>query len=184
MYRHFTIPNFLSKSECIDILNECKNTLTLTPAKVGTEESLNFKSRKSSVAFINDLGFLNNRLETILIDSVKVKGFSVSGLQPFQFTEYSVGEFYGWHKDSSVDNPTFSNRFYSTVIQLNDEYTEGELQLNIDGNEITLEPGLGTLYMFPSYTLHQVKPITSGVRYSLVNWVSLNKNLNEEKSLF
>jgi len=183
MYKHFTIPNFISKDECNLLLNKCKKELTLKNATVRGGE-VDFKSRKSSVAFINDLGFLNNRLETILIDSVKVKGFSVSGLQPFQFTEYSVGEFYGWHKDSSVDNPTFSNRFYSTVIQLNDEYTEGELQLNIDGNEITLEPGLGTLYMFPSYTLHQVKPITSGVRYSLVNWVSLNKNLNEEKSLF
>lgn len=183
MYRHFTIPNFLSKDECNSLLVKCKEELVLKNATIRDGE-VNFKSRKSSVAFIDDLGFLNNRLKTILIDSVKVKGFSVSGLQPFQFTEYTMGEYYNWHRDSDINNPKLSNRFYSTVIQLNDEYAEGELQLNIDGNEITLEPGLGTLYMFPSYTLHRVTPVSLGVRYSLVNWVSLNKNLNEEKSLF
>ena len=182
MYKHFTIPNFLSEEECNSLLVKCKEELVLKNATVRAGE-VNFKSRKSSVAFIDDLGFLNNRLETILIDSVKVKGFSVSGLQPFQFTEYNIGEFYNWHRDSSVDNPTFSNRFYSTVIQLSDEYTEGELQLSIDGKEITLESGLGTLYMFPSYTFHRVKPITSGVRYSLVNWIKLVENKNEKKSL-
>ena len=182
MYKHFTIPNFLSEEECNSLLVKCKEELVLKNATVRAGE-VNFKSRKSSVAFIDDLGFLNNRLETILIDSVKVKGFSVSGLQPFQFTEYTMGEYYNWHRDSSVDNPVFSNRFYSTVIQLNDEYTDGELQLNIDDNEITLERGLGTLYMFPSHTLHRVKPITSGVRYSLVNWIKLVENKNEKKSL-
>ena len=184
MYRHFTIPNFLSKSECIDILNECKNTLTLTPAKVGITESLNLEKRKSSVSPIKDLGFLNNRLENILTDSVKVKGFSVSGLQNFQFTEYCVGGHYDWHQDGGIESDAWSERFYSTVIQLNDEYADGELQLMIQNEEITLKPGLGTLYMFPSYTLHRVTPVSLGVRYSLVNWVSLNKNLNEEKSLF
>ena len=182
MYKHCTIPNFLSEEECNSLLVKCKEELVLKNATVRAGE-VNFKSRKSSVAFIDDLGFLNNRLETILIDSVKVKGFSVSGLQPFQFTEYTMGEYYNWHRDSSVDNPVFSNRFYSTVIQLNDEYTDGELQLNIDDNEITLERGLGTLYMFPSHTLHRVKPITSGVRYSLVNWIKLVENKNEKKSL-
>lgn len=182
MYQHFTIPNFLTTSECTSILSKCKKELTLKNGTVGNDK-VDLKLRKSSVAFIDDLGFLNNRLQNKLIELVKIKGFSVSGLQPFQFTEYSVGEFYEWHRDSGVDNPKFSNRFYSTVIQLNDEYTEGELQLNIDGDEITLEPGLGTLYMFPSYTPHRVKPITSGVRYSLVNWVKLVENKNEKKSL-
>jgi PKHD-type hydroxylase len=182
MYQYFTIPNFITDSECTSILSKCKEELTLKNATV-REGQLDFKLRKSSVAFIDDLGFLNKRLQNILIDSVKVNGFSVSGLQQFQFTEYNIGEHYNWHRDSSINNPMFSDRFYSTVIQLSDEYTEGELQLNIDDTEITLDRGLGTLYMFPSYTLHRVKPITSGVRYSLVNWIKLVENKNEKKSL-
>jgi len=30
----------------------------------------------------------------------------------------------------------------------------------------------GTLILFPSYTLHEVKPITKGERNSLVSWVT------------
>ena len=181
MYKHFTIPNFISKEECGSILDKCINELKLSEGTIGCG-TVDIKVRKSSVAFLNDLGFLNNRLENILTKSVKVNGYSVSGLQQFQFTQYNIGEFYSWHRDTGASD-VMASRFYSTVIQLNDEYTEGELQLNIDGNEITLEPGLGTLYMFPSYTLHQVKPITSGVRYSLVNWIKLVENKNERKSL-
>jgi len=183
MYQHFTIPNFLSNQECNSLLIKCKEELVLKNASVGSGK-VDFKSRKSSVAFIDDLGFLNNRLQNKLIELVKIKGFWVSGLQSFQFTKYNLGEYYNWHRDSSIDSPAFSDRFYSTVIQLNDEYTDGELQLNINNNEITLESGLGNLYMFPSYTMHRVKPITSGIRYSLVNWVKLVENKNEKKTLF
>lgn len=182
MYKHFTIPNFLSEEECNSILSKCKEELTLKTARIKNQEVV-LNKRKSSVAFISDLGFLNKKLQNTLTDHIKVKGFIVSGLQDFQFTEYTIGEHYDWHRDSSMDSPMFSDRFYSTVIQLSDEYTEGELQLNIDDKEITLERGLGTVYMFPSYTLHRVKPITSGVRYSLVNWIKLVENKNEKKSL-
>lgn len=182
MYNYFTIPNFLSEKECDSILNKCMSELTLSNGTVRGGQ-LDIESRKSSVAFLNDLGFLNDRLRNILVDSIKVKGFEVSGIQDFQFTEYTAGGYYNWHRDSSIDNPIFSDRFYSTVIQLSDKYTEGELQLSIDGEEITLKRGLGTLYMFPSYTLHRVTPIESGVRYSLVNWIKLVENKNEKKSL-
>ena len=182
MYQHFTIPNFITDSECNFILSKCKKELTLKDAIVKNRQ-INISQRKSSVAWIRDLGFLNKKLQDTLTDHIKVKGFAVSGLQDFQFTEYMVGEHYNWHRDSDINNPEFADRFYSTVIQLSDDYTEGELQLNIDDNEITLERGLGTLYMFPSHTLHRVKPITSGVRYSLVNWVKLVENKNEKKSL-
>lgn len=183
MYPHFTIPNFLTSIECNSILSKCKNELNLERATIA-DYKVNFKSRKSSVAWIRDLGFLNKKLQDTLTSHIKVKGFDVSGLQDFQFTEYTIGEYYNWHKDSDINDPLLSDRFYSTVIQLNDGYGDGELQLNIDNNEITLEPGVGTLYMFPSHIIHRVKPITSGVRYSLVNWIKLVENKNEPKTLF
>ena len=33
----------------------------------------------------------------------------------------------------------------------------------------------GTLIMFPSYVLHEVKPVTKGERNSLVTWVTGNQ---------
>ena len=49
-------------------------------------------------------------------------------------------------------------------------------------NELVLiENKIGTLYIFNSRLLHRVTPIITGIRYSLVNWISLVKtNLGKQ----
>jgi PKHD-type hydroxylase len=37
---------------------------------------------------------------------------------------------------------------------------------------IILPKEQGKLIAFPSYTLHEVKPVTKGERYSLVAWIT------------
>ena len=34
----------------------------------------------------------------------------------------------------------------------------------------TLSRATGSISFFPSYTIHEVKPVTRGTRYSLVGW--------------
>lgn len=178
MSKVFTIPNFLSSQECTELLARCKSELELKQAAVGQASIVDLKQRKSSIAAIKDLGSVNTRLTEILTNNIKIKGFKFSELESFQFTEYQIGEFYNWHKDSVTHNPEFSDRFYSTVIQLNDNYTEGELEVK-EGSEVkTLTKGIGNLYMFPSHYIHRVKPISTGIRYSLVNWVKVIKREN------
>jgi predicted 2-oxoglutarate/Fe(II)-dependent dioxygenase YbiX len=42
-----------------------------------------------------------------------------------------------------------------------------------EGEKLTLLPKEhGKLIAFPSYTLHEVKPVTKGERYSLVAWIT------------
>lgn len=64
-------------------------------------------------------------------------------------------------------------RKLSVSVQLSDsdDYEGGELILN-DGRELILPRGIGTVAVFPSYTLHEVRPITKGTRYSLVAWAN------------
>ena len=59
--------NFLSKEECNLILNKCKEDLILSDAEVyGTnpETTHNKKIRNSSIGWISDLGFLNDKLKS------------------------------------------------------------------------------------------------------------------------
>ena len=71
----------------------------------------------------------------------------------------------------------FVIRKLSISIQLTDpkEYEGGELILYDceKGEEMNKEQG--TLIMFPSYTLHEIKPVIKGERNSLVTWVTGNK---------
>ena len=58
-------------------------------------------------------------------------------------------------------------------VQLSSEkdYEGGELILESGDNVFTCPKSKGTLLIFDSRIVHQVKPVTSGVRYSLVKWI-------------
>jgi PKHD-type hydroxylase len=179
-----TFENFLSIEECNTILNKCKEELTLSAAKVynNSRGEHNKTNRKSSVAWISDLGFLNERLTNKLRGSFNIKGMEVTGLGEYQFTEYKEGEYFDWHTDSN--KTIFKDRFVSIVIQLNNSYAGGILQIrNSKGEDLSIENKIGTLYIFSSNLLHRVTPVNNGVRYSLVNWISLIKTNSDKKNL-
>ena len=70
------------------------------------------------------------------------------------------------------------------VIQLNDAYEEGDLQIKDNQNEtLTIEKGVGNLILFLSNIEHRVTPVKSGVRYTLVNWVKLIEKKDYKKTL-
>lgn len=181
MDRLHTIINFITKEECLEILEKCKKELELKPAEVANE---NKNARKSDVAFIDNIDIIDEKLKIYLKNLIHIKGFEVTGLGPYQFTRYEVGEYYNWHTDSSKDD-IYKDRFCSIVIQLNDEYEGGYLQLKDESgdNTIQLDKGTGRMYIFYSNIRHRVMPVTSGTRYSLVNWVSLKKIENFKKTL-
>ena len=59
-------------------------------------------------------------------------------------------------------------RKLSMTIVLNDEYEGGEFQFFND--KTLIKEKQGTVIIFPSYMQHRVRPIKSGIRYSLVVW--------------
>lgn len=184
MINYITIPNFLSKKECENLL-QFSLTKELKPALVGGSEVVNLKSRKSNVFFYDyslDFPNLNEKLIAIFKKEVNVKGYEIDFTNNmFQFTEYTTDGYYNWHTDSG---DVTKERYCSMVIQLNDEYTGGELQIkDKDENEITLQKGLGNLFIFYSHLTHRVKPIISGTRYSLVNWFKITPLKNFKKTL-
>ena len=76
------------------------------------------------------------------------------------------------------------DRFTSTVILLNDDYKGGVLEIkNPKGELVSIENKVGTLYIFDSNLRHRVTPVEDGVRYSLVNWVSIIKTNSSQQNL-
>ena len=189
MIKYFTIENFLTNIECDDVSNYCIKNLKLTQAKIGGD-TLDEKSRKSKIAFTNfkgEFSFLKKRLNEEISKVMKLKGYEIEfEKEPFQFTTYETGEFYNWHTDSG-DNGTFAKRYCSIVIQLNDEYYGGDLEIVIpdsDSKEILkFEKGKGNLFVFLSSITHRVTEITDGRRYSLVSWFSIKPINNFKKTL-
>lgn len=171
--------NFLSPEECNYILSKYTKELKLSTAQVTNG---NHKSRKSSVGWIDELIGINERLTNLLKTTYNISGMEVTGLGPFQFTEYKVGEYFDWHSDRG--NELYIDRFVSTIILLNDNYNGGIFEIkDVQNNLIPINQKIGNLYIFDSGLRHRVTPVEMGVRYSLVNWISLIKTDSKKQNL-
>ena len=168
-----------TKEECKKIIQIAKKkgmikgtTLRDQSSKLGVRES------KISWLYSSDeMEWAFRRVTDMVLDlNKRFFNFDIFGLnEGFQFTNYKApSNKYGKHVDRSSD---FIVRKLSISIQLTDpkEYEGGELYLYEDDQGVLMDKKQGTLIMFPSYVLHEVKPVTKGERNSLVTWVTGNQ---------
>lgn len=106
----------------------------------------------------------------------KFFNFDITGLyEPAQLTAYhgNVNGLYNWHNDYSLQVPV--PRKLTMVLMLSDpekDFTGGEFQVKISNDEPTnLKLKRGRAWFFPSFLLHKVFPVTSGLRRTVVLWV-------------
>jgi PKHD-type hydroxylase len=126
--------------------------------------------RKCSVAWLSEPWLKARLWEVVQLINSTHYHFELEGLkEPLQYTVYKPGEFYGWHIDKG---PTRDFRKLSLTVQLSapDEYEGGDFEIMQGGNPETLPREQGGVLAFPSWTLHQVQPVTKGVRRALVVW--------------
>lgn len=167
--------NAFSKIECEQIINIAKDKGLIKGTTINDEKSND--ARKSKITWLfscDNLDWAFRRVTDIVLDlNNRFFKFDLFGmLEGFQFTNYTApGGKYGRHVDSNLNIPV---RKLSVSIQLTDpkEYEGGELYLYVDDEGKAMDKTQGTLILFPSYTLHEVMPVTKGERNSLVSWVT------------
>jgi PKHD-type hydroxylase len=100
----------------------------------------------------------------------------VSVLEQIQYTEYYASEegHYGWHQD--IGPGPMSTRKVSITVQLSgpDEYTGGDLEIWRGGDLENVEKAprnKGLVFIFPSFMMHRVTKVETGIRRSFVLWV-------------
>ena len=110
-----------------------------------------------------------------LVQKINRNHFGFSNIQiteKAQVSEYSKGQFYDWHTDSTIDmdiEPPV--RKLSMTLLLNDpnEFEGGNLE--IAGKKMS-HMKQGHAAIFASFLQHRVTPVTKGVRKALVVWFS------------
>jgi predicted 2-oxoglutarate/Fe(II)-dependent dioxygenase YbiX len=191
-FRYTTELKFLTKKECDIILNFSLENLKLEPSKVTNQmydiPTVDTNDRKSNQVFYQyykKFPFLLEKISKLLNQHITVKGFDLDYEHiQFQFTQYNTGDYFDWHKDQYGGKITSYDRYCSLVIQLNDGYEDGNLQIkNTENEPITVDKGTGNLILFLSDIEHKVEPVKSGVRYTLVNWVKLIEKKEYKKTL-
>lgn len=135
--------------------------------------------RRSKVSWLNkeqETAWVFERLADV-VSSLNAQFFrlDLTGFgEALQLTNYDQSEhgMYGWHQDYGGRNSP--SRKLSIVLQLTDpaQYEGGNLQIMTNADPQTIRKQRGLIVAFPSYTLHQVTPVTQGSRQSLVAWIS------------
>jgi PKHD-type hydroxylase len=152
------------------------------------------RKRNSDLVWLND-AWIYKEIQPYVNQANRNAGwnFEWDRSESCQFTKYKLNQYYDWHQDSwdksydrkDANNPEHGKiRKLSMTCQLTDgsEYEGGELEFdfrNYDPHMRDESKHLrqareilpkGSIIVFPSFVWHRVKPVTKGVRYSLVMW--------------
>jgi|TARA_B100000035_G_scaffold17721_1_gene14189 PKHD-type hydroxylase len=173
------------------IINVPKPTLNLLKRKISSID-LNWEkaetyatvrshyaksSRSSEISWIRDDECCREILNLALkINSYVKWNFNIVGVEPLQFGIYPEGGFYDWHMDEHPENDRRGyRRKISMSLFLNEDFEGGEFDLELHKPEVepryeTFKAQSGKALFFKSDQWHRVRPVTSGLRKSIVAW--------------
>jgi len=182
---YFVKPIF--NNEMINLIHSlASNTPEEQATEVDKEGKLleeNLNNRSSSVCWINDI-----QVYEVLMDAIESVNdgswqYNITGIEILQYTIYREDkrQHYSWHMDPIYyKDLTRPCRKVSCSVLLSDpeEFEGGEFEfMSIDLDDQTsssFQPNFfnkkGHGLFFPSQAYHRVKPVTKGIRRSLVCW--------------
>lgn len=172
-----------SEEELKKVIEYCDSLKLINATTIGAGEDIEKarESRKSNISWIHrneESAWIFDKLNYIIQNSnERYFNFDLNGYDSIQYTEYTDQEEgnYGWHMDMCMNMPLEygENRKLSLTLLLDDDFEGGEFEIN-KGNEKDSEivtTKKGRAIIFPSWMIHQVRPVTKGKRKSLVVWV-------------
>jgi PKHD-type hydroxylase len=173
LYTYAFSEKVFSKIECEKIIKIAKDKGLVDGFT--RNKLLDVRSSKISWLYVDDdIEWLFRKItDVVLFLNNKYFNFDIFGLnEGLQFTNYQApSDKYQKHIDRGHN---ILVRKLSLSIQLNEpkDYEGGELILYEGEKGTEMKKDQGTLILFPSYVMHEVKPVTKGERNSLVSWVT------------
>lgn len=170
------LSNFFTPEECatLKVVAQREKEEIALIGNTGVENS---KVRKNTNRFLNsttpELEWVYRRLtDGVMMLNQNFWNFDIEYIEVLQYTTYrEEGDHYAQHMDMAYAG--IHNRKLSFSLQLDDpnNYEGSDLEIVVGADAVKTKREQGTLIVFPSYQMHQVTPILSGERNSLVGWV-------------
>jgi predicted 2-oxoglutarate/Fe(II)-dependent dioxygenase YbiX len=181
----FLLRNFLDAEACANLKTElAESPTTQAPVYIqGTEGNIHEDIRKTTSLHPSAETF--SHVHKLLLEQTsalsKHFGETLTECEPPQFLRYQKGDFFVRHQDGNPKQDDYDHlkvRRISIVVFLNgfseepqpDSFSGGILNFYDDTKEYGLEGETGLLVAFTSDTFHEVIPVTSGERYTLITW--------------
>jgi len=176
----FTLDNIVPEELCDRILEEYRDCSFWTKSRVG-DGNVSDKIRNCDIVNISEQMVIDKNFDirkkldedfyTCASNAIneyrKLFPEVASEIDTgYDLLRYTKGQFYVQHTDSFKQQ----QRSVSCSFLLNDDYEGGEFAFF--DREIMIRGGKGSIIMFPSNFMfpHEVMPVTSGTRYSIITW--------------
>lgn len=172
------VPGIMAHDLCDAILEEYEGSDDWAHSRIG-DGSVNADIRSCSIIGISDPDICNSKTRQDLDKEIfkcagnalnkyanKFTRVSIENDSGYDLLRYETGQGYIQHIDQYSGMP----RIVSCSFLLNDEYEGGEFGF-FDKDKI-IRGNKGDAIMFPSNFLypHEIIPVTSGERYSIITW--------------
>lgn len=173
------VPNVVPLELCDAVLAEYKNCGDWINAGIKNGENLNVRNCQTvGISFSSIIEKnqetrqkIDQKLFASASEAIKQyrEKFLLCNIEQdsgYDLLRYEAGQFYTTHTDSFKDRP----RAVSCSFALNDNYEGGEFAFF--DRELVYNLKKGSCIMFPSNFMypHEIMPVTSGTRYSIVTW--------------
>jgi len=145
------------------------NSKPIVDESIRKTEVFSFGNKHNSFTYIHWSNiFYRYMLNGFEYYKKKFKYANFSTIESIQLLKYTEGGFYKYHIDHAFSVP----RTLSAVAFINDDYEGGNLVFKFNENELEIPVESNKLIIWPSNFLypHAVKPVTKGIKYSLVSW--------------
>ena len=173
--KFLTLENFLTAEECARV----RAVMTESPSEtamvyVDTEGTADENIRRTrSVNVPRQLrSTITRQLDSVRDRAAQHFGVELSRTEGPQFLLYRPGDFFTRHTDNHSGAST--GRQVSFIAFLNSDFEGGALKfyggVQEKPLELTLDAQDGLLVFFRSGWFHEVEPVTSGMRFTIVGW--------------
>jgi PKHD-type hydroxylase len=166
----------LKPEECDKIISQAKKggMKTLSVNK-GEKKSTNPNIRSATgtaLEWDDETDWIYQKIQTAIGEALThIWPFEVSGMQPLQVMKYNIGDKYEAHIDLGPgEDAAFRKIGFTLQLTPEEDYTGGELAMMSGGEWHTASKDQGSFTIFPSYILHEVRPVETGERWALVGW--------------
>jgi len=173
----FLLPNFLDADSCASLTSELiLAPTTQAPVYIeGAEGTIHETIRKTTSLHPSDATFWQVHEKLLKQKSALEAHFatSLTDCERPQFLRYEKGDFFVRHQDGNTQQLDFDHlrvRRISIVVFLNDSFSGGTLNFYDSTTTFPLKGETGLLVAFTADTFHEVVPVTSGERFTIISW--------------
>ena len=131
------------------------------------------KIKNNLQAYPTDPAFapINEVVNQIVFNSLVRTYVYAKNVVGLRANSYSAGQTYGWHVDLSHMGKSRTDMSFTLFVSDPESYEGGELEMTSLGMSMKVKPKAGEMVIYPTGVLHQVAPVTSGIRLAVVGWI-------------